>query len=180
MITKDDNFSGKAILETKLGHSMAIIGETVNEVADVMMDVLRRMNPNEDIQHSYRRVEKGPWTSGRSTRQFGNLMSIFEIKDETDIIRLDEDFRTLASLVQIVGTMKKLYPELMPRPDPQMKAFIRKCRMETDRILMPSLHHMHLWQVQGLKVLAPGVWSISDENRRWNQGCLALLWEIAI
>jgi len=138
MITKDDNFSGKAILETKLGHSMAIIGETVNEVADVMMDVLRRMNPNEDIQHSYRRVEKGPWTSGRSTRQFGNLMSIFEIKDETDIIRLDEDFRTLASLVQIVGTMKKLYPELMPRPDPQMKAFIRKCRMETDRILMPS------------------------------------------
>jgi phage pi2 protein 07 len=137
IVTKDDNFSGKAILETKLGHSMAIIGETVNEVADVMMDVLRRMNPNEDIQHSYRRVERGPWASGRCTRQFGNLMSIFEIKDENDIIKLDEDFRTLASLVQIVGTMKKLYPELMPRPDPQMKAFIRRCRIETDRISMP-------------------------------------------
>jgi len=137
-VTKDDNFSGKAILETKLGHSMAIIGETVNEVADVMMDVLRRMNPNEDIQHSYRRVEKGPWLSGRSTRQFCNLMSIFQVGNESDIIKLDEDFRTLSSLIQIVGTIKKLYPELMPRPDPQMKAFIRTCRMETERINLAS------------------------------------------
>jgi len=133
-ITKDSNFSGKAILETKLGHSMSVLGETVNEVADVMMDVLRRKNPNEDIQHSYRRVEKEPWYSGRSTRQFGNLMNVFSMKDESDIINTDKDFRTLSSLIQMIGTIKKLYPELLPRQDPQMKAFIRRCRMETERI----------------------------------------------
>lgn len=164
IIVRDGNLSGSAILETKLGHSMSIIGETVNEVADVMLNVLRRLNQNEDIQHSYRRVERGPWTSGKSTRQFGNLMSIFNIRDESDIIKLDEDFRSMSSLIQIVGTMKKLYPELIPRSDPQMKAFLRKCRQENDKVIIPTApSYLSILNMRSDNTAASSIYGIDSE-----------------
>lgn len=138
ILSNDANFSGQAIMEAKLGHSMSVLGETVNEVAEVMMDVLRRRNHNEDIQHSYRRVENGPWSSNRTTRQFCNLMTIFSSRTESDIIDLDEDFKTLTSLIRIVGTVKKLYPELMPKSDAQFKEYMRRTRFETAKIGIPS------------------------------------------
>jgi len=132
-LINDHNISIAAILETKLGHSIAVLGEVIEEVATHVAGVLRENNPNDDPQTLYLEADKGPFKRKIRMRQFANPLSLFNVRNDDDLPPLDRNFKTMTALIRVCGVLKVHYPSLIRKSNREIEDYVYKSKLVTDR-----------------------------------------------
>lgn len=120
----DPNLSVEAILEAKLGHSIAVLGEVIDEIATHCAEVLRERNPHDDAQNTFLQADKGPFKCKIKMRQFSDPLSLFDVRSEDDLLPLDKNFKVITALIRVCGLLKVHYPLLMKKGDRLMQEYI--------------------------------------------------------
>lgn len=142
-LVNDSNISIEAILETKLGHSIAVLGEVIEEIATHTAGVLRENNPHDDLQNVFLEADKGPFSCRIKMRQFANPLSVFNVEDEDDLLPLDRNFKTMTALIRICGTIKVHYPQLLRKSNREIEEYVFKSKLMSERTYgQPSLRTM--------------------------------------
>lgn len=128
----DPNLSIEAILETKLGHSISVLGEVIGEVSLHVSSILRERNPHDNVQNLFLLADKGPFKCKVKMTQFGNPLSLFNVRTDDDLLPLDKNFKVMGALIRVVGTIKVHYPSLLRRGDTLLHEYIYRAKMASD------------------------------------------------
>jgi hypothetical protein len=131
-LVNDPNISVEAILETKLGHSISVLGEVVEEIATHCAGIMRENSPNDDVQGIYLEADKGPFKRKIRMRQFANPLSLFDVRTDDDLLPLDRNFKTMVALIRACGTLKVHYPQLMRKSNREIEEYVYRSKLTSD------------------------------------------------
>jgi hypothetical protein len=136
-LNQDPNLSIESIMEMKLGHSISVLGEVVDEISAHATTILQENNPHDDLQTLFLTADKGPFKGKVTMRNFSNPLSLFNMTEDDDLLRLDKNFKTMSALIRVVGTIKMLYPTLIRKGDRMTEEYIARSRRATDMTYKP-------------------------------------------
>lgn len=129
---QDPNLSIDAILENKLGHSVSVLGEVADEIATHASCILMENNPHDDVPNLFLLADKGPFKCKIRMRQFGDPLSLFNMRSEDDILSLDRNFKTMTALIRVCGLLKVHYPKLIRRGDRNISDYVFRSKLAGD------------------------------------------------